>query len=237
MRARRLIVVAGYIWWIPVAVGLTSPVWMQQRLGQRFGGGGRSSSVLFRSSRSWSRTMVIRCNRVGDVRSATSHRKRGRGRALRSSQRSGDVGGVRDVFVATDNRGKRWKQDGSDRSVANTPKLDIDGLVVQKDTSLTRGSMLKAAAFGLATIAAGSASVAADEGEGDLDDILVWSPKAEILKRAKIAGGGIAPANNRTYPVRFVTYLARFLINYDQGSRRLWDQMSRTIPLSYRKKG
>lgn len=37
------------------------------------------------------------------------------------------------------------------------------------------------------------------------------------------------------YPVRFVTYLARFLLNYDKASRELWDSRARSIPLKFRR--
>ena len=36
------------------------------------------------------------------------------------------------------------------------------------------------------------------------------------------------------YPVRFVTYLARFLLNYDKASRKLWDEMANNIPINFR---
>lgn len=32
----------------------------------------------------------------------------------------------------------------------------------------------------------------------ELEDMLVWSPKAEILKRAQATGGGMAPGANDT---------------------------------------
>lgn len=37
-----------------------------------------------------------------------------------------------------------------------------------------------------------------------------------------------------SYPVRFVTYLARLLLNYDKASRELWDEMATNIPMSFR---
>ncbi|CAN0052729.1 unnamed protein product, partial [Hapterophycus canaliculatus] len=67
----------------------------------------------------------------------------------------------------------------------------------------------------------------------DLDEILVWSPKSEILKRAKSTGGRTASGTNETFPVRFVTYLARFLLNYDKASRELWDEMATSIPINF----
>ncbi|CAM9782509.1 unnamed protein product, partial [Ectocarpus fasciculatus] len=66
-----------------------------------------------------------------------------------------------------------------------------------------------------------------------LDEIVVWSPKSEILKRAKSTGGRTAAGTNETYPVRFVTYLARFLLNYDKASRQLWDRMATSIPINF----
>lgn len=31
-----------------------------------------------------------------------------------------------------------------------------------------------------------------------------------------------------------MTYLARFLLNYDKASRELWDEMATTIPINFR---
>ncbi|CAM9631969.1 unnamed protein product, partial [Ectocarpus sp. 4 AP-2014] len=80
--------------------------------------------------------------------------------------------------------------------------------------------------------ASGMASASTELGE-PLDEILVWSPKSEIMKRAKSTGGRTATGTNETYPVRFVTYLARFLLNYDKASRQLWDRMATTIPINF----
>ncbi|CAN0081634.1 unnamed protein product [Ectocarpus sp. 6 AP-2014] len=80
--------------------------------------------------------------------------------------------------------------------------------------------------------ASGMASASTELGE-QLDEIVVWSPKSEIMKRAKSTGGRTATGTNETYPVRFVTYLARFLLNYDKASRQLWDRMATTIPINF----
>ncbi|KAG5189795.1 mitochondrial carrier domain-containing protein [Tribonema minus] len=71
-------------------------------------------------------------------------------------------------------------------------------------------------------------------GDISTDTDLVWSPRSAILERAKGAGGRAAPENlkNSTYGPRFVTYLARFLLNYDRGSRQLWERRAQDIPSS-----
>eukprot|EP00965_Chrysotila_dentata_P233130 6199400-Pleurochrysis_carterae.AAC.2 len=51
---------------------------------------------------------------------------------------------------------------------------------------------------------------------------LVWEPRSELPVRAS---GGVE------YPPRFVTYLARFLLNYDAGSRQWWSDQSSSLPL------
>jgi hypothetical protein len=58
--------------------------------------------------------------------------------------------------------------------------------------------------------------------------------RSAILERARKTGGGEAPARNGTYGPRFVAYLARFLLNYDRGSRLLWEKRKGEIPTSIR---
>lgn len=38
-----------------------------------------------------------------------------------------------------------------------------------------------------------------------------------------------------TYPVRFVTYLSRILVNYDEGDKQLWENLAKDIPFTYTK--
>ena len=54
--------------------------------------------------------------------------------------------------------------------------------------------------------------------------------RSAILERARESGGRPAPSKNTTYGPRFVTYLARFLLNFDSGSRQLWEKRARSIP-------
>jgi len=46
---------------------------------------------------------------------------------------------------------------------------------------------------------------------------LVWTPRAEVVARFVDEG-----YSGYAYPQRFVTYLARFLLNYDEGSAEWW---------------
>ncbi|CAM9373029.1 unnamed protein product, partial [Laminaria digitata] len=94
-------------------------------------------------------------------------------------------------------------------------------------------SAFAAAGAAALVIGGGDLANASTEAEEELEEILVWSPKSEILKRAQATGGRIAPGFNETYPVRFVTYLARFLLNYDKASRKLWDEMANNIPINF----
>lgn len=43
-----------------------------------------------------------------------------------------------------------------------------------------------------------NAFIASKQTEDDLDEILVWSPKSEIMKRAKSTAGRTAPDTNET---------------------------------------
>jgi hypothetical protein len=58
--------------------------------------------------------------------------------------------------------------------------------------------------------------------------------RSAILERARGAGGRDAPVKNATYGPRFVTYLARFLLNFDPGSRLLWERRASSIPADLR---
>ena len=55
----------------------------------------------------------------------------------------------------------------------------------------------------------------------DEQSLLIWQPSSEV--RGK--GSGSA------YPVRFTTYLARFLLNFDPPSREWWIQQGTKLPL------
>jgi hypothetical protein len=58
---------------------------------------------------------------------------------------------------------------------------------------------------------------------------LSWRKFSEVEGRAKDQN-----RNQITYPVRFVTYLARFLVNFDQGDKQLWEDLAREIPFTYK---
>ena len=55
---------------------------------------------------------------------------------------------------------------------------------------------------------------------------LVWTPKAEVGARFVDEG-----YSGYAYPTRFVTYLARFLLNYDEGSAAWWEAQGAGLPL------
>jgi len=80
------------------------------------------------------------------------------------------------------------------------------------------------------SVAAGSTvflapSIARSENGLKMEDRLVWSVKKEFTKGRK----------NITYSKLFITYLTRFLINYDVGTCQYWESMIRKIPLSFTK--
>ena len=58
---------------------------------------------------------------------------------------------------------------------------------------------------------------------------LKWRQFREVEGRAKDR----KLKGQSTYPVRFVTYLARFLINFDIADKRLWEDLAREIPFTY----
>ena len=55
---------------------------------------------------------------------------------------------------------------------------------------------------------------------------LVWTPKAEVGARIRDDG-----YSGYDYPPRFVTYLARFLLNFDEGSSKWWASQGAALPL------
>ena len=54
----------------------------------------------------------------------------------------------------------------------------------------------------------------------------MWTPKAEVGARLVDEG-----YSGYAYPTRFVTYLARFLLNYDEGSAEWWRTQGAALPL------
>jgi len=58
---------------------------------------------------------------------------------------------------------------------------------------------------------------------------LKWRQFREVEGRAKDR----KLKGQSTYPVRFVTYLARFLINFDIADKRLWNDLAKEIPFTY----
>ncbi|CAM9537158.1 unnamed protein product [Chrysoparadoxa australica] len=137
---------------------------------------------------------------------------------------------------------------GCGAAVAFTPTLVTPTHTgVRKSTSLysakpeasfTRREILGSAAL-LGGALLNSNLVIADEPEsraigGELNgERLVWSPRATILRRAKEAGGRAAPTSNSTFNTRFITYLSRFLLNYDEEIRRLWYQQGMDLPVNF----
>ncbi|CAM9199499.1 unnamed protein product [Phaeothamnion confervicola] len=110
------------------------------------------------------------------------------------------------------------------------PRPADEGLQSLSSSSFSRRSVLLLAASAAVVAAGGGTAEAAGV---EADGGLVWTSKAEILGRARVAGGTAATGKNATYPVRFITYLARILLNYDAASKQLWDKQARRIPLSY----
>ena len=84
---------------------------------------------------------------------------------------------------------------------------------------------------GLAVLAAGAvpaapaaaAAVAAESSEpsGYTPYSLVWEPKASLPPRTSVS----------SYQPRFITYLARFLLNFDAGSAAWFSEKSRDLPV------
>ena len=58
----------------------------------------------------------------------------------------------------------------------------------------------------------------------DAQSKLVWQPSSELRPRS----GDV----RQLYPARFSTYLARFLLRYDQGSSQWWQTQGAALPLS-----
>jgi len=58
---------------------------------------------------------------------------------------------------------------------------------------------------------------------------LGWRRLSEVEGRARDQNRG-----QKTYPVRFVTYLTRFLVNFDEDDKLLWAKLARDIPFTYK---
>lgn len=99
-----------------------------------------------------------------------------------------------------------------------------------------RRSLLRGAAAGalsLAPLAAAAAPIrrfgAGRQSRNSVADEatkLVWTPKAEVGARVVDEG-----YSGYAYPQRFVTYLARFLLNYDEGSAEWWAAQGTALPI------
>jgi len=61
---------------------------------------------------------------------------------------------------------------------------------------------------------------------------IVWSPRKAIESSPR----KIYQEEEKIFSLRFVTYLTRFLLNYDGPSKRFWDEAAREIPISYTSK-
>ena len=57
---------------------------------------------------------------------------------------------------------------------------------------------------------------------------LGWRRLSDVEARAKDQN-----KSQVTYPVRFVAYLSRFLLNFDEDDRALWARLAREIPFTY----
>lgn len=57
---------------------------------------------------------------------------------------------------------------------------------------------------------------------------LGWRRLSDVEARAKDQNKG-----QKTYPVRFVAYLTRFLLNFDEDDKALWARLAREIPFTY----
>ncbi|GAB5036555.1 mitochondrial phosphate carrier protein 2 [Nannochloropsis oceanica] len=58
---------------------------------------------------------------------------------------------------------------------------------------------------------------------------LGWRRLSEVENRAKDQNKA-----QKTYPVRFVTYLTRFLVNFDEDDKALWAKLAKDIPFTYK---
>ena len=58
---------------------------------------------------------------------------------------------------------------------------------------------------------------------------LGWRRLSEVENRAKDQNKA-----QKTYPVRFVTYLTRFLVNFDEDDKALWAKLAKDVPFTYK---
>ena len=98
---------------------------------------------------------------------------------------------------------------------------------LQPPPPLPRRALLRGAAGTLAVAPLAAAAVPVRRfGAGrqspnaiaDEQTMLVWTPRAEVGSRGADSEG----YSGYAYPQRFVTYLARVLLNYDKGSAEWW---------------
>ena len=89
-----------------------------------------------------------------------------------------------------------------------------------------RSSAISLCAFRYAFLL-GGVGFGANEFLADAQTKLVWTPKAEVGNRIIDEG-----YSGYAYPQRFITYLARFLLNYDEGSAEWWAAQGAALPLS-----
>ena len=105
--------------------------------------------------------------------------------------------------------------------------------------SLPRRQVLQTAAAAVAGMALGAPALAADtassapeykelvEGWNSGEQELVWAPKSANAPRVA----------KTSYQPTFVTYLARFLLNYDRSSAGWWRAQASGLPVTLDKKG
>lgn len=99
------------------------------------------------------------------------------------------------------------------------PDLNPAASLASKASSSATGS----------TAAASSSSVATSSSVlGAKKGYLGWRRLIDVEARAKDQNKGQV-----TYPVRFVAYLSRFLLNFDEDDRALWSRLAREIPFTY----
>jgi len=98
----------------------------------------------------------------------------------------------------------------------------LTGLAITTAQPDLTTASLATAARSSATLPATSSVLAAKKG------YLGWRRLSDVEARAKDQNKGQV-----TYPVRFVAYLTRFLLNFDEDDRALWARLAREIPFTY----
>lgn len=100
------------------------------------------------------------------------------------------------------------------------PDLNPAASLASKDTTTAAAAFSSAASS--SSVATSSSVLGAKKG------YLGWRRLIDVEARAKDQNKGQV-----TYPVRFVAYLSRFLLNFDEDDRALWARLAREIPFTY----